>query len=553
MKKRVYSVVAVFSIILTVVMGGLQAFSADADPIAPDEGSLTIHKYLYDAEGIGEGNGKELGNLGNLAGKELRGVHFDVYKIGVPVISGDPEVVPGGDTWRYTKISDSIMEATDGTSTYRYNILKENGSGKTDDSGSLKLSNLDRGYYFVVENLGTDNGSPVSNPEIYNQDKDVWESVTITSPSRPFVVAVPMTDPDDLNDWITDVHVYPKNQSSEIIKKPSQPSVNVGDLFNWEIAVELPADIEEYQKFVVTDKLDEALTYTAGTVKVYQAEKNAQGIWVKITPEKVLTIDTDYSVIDPTTGNSNTLTIELVQSAGFTAVKGWKGLIVEFETKVNEKLQDKDVNIIGNKATVEFTNTQGEDSKKETEISEVNVGDIIIEKVDEKLNPLPGAEFQIARTEAEAKAGQFIKVILDGGKIIGFAYPDEGDKYRDADDWIVTSDSTNGFAKFEGLLTHTVDSEGLPVYKKYYVVETKAPDGYNLVGDPIEVDFADSTKQGEKLTYNIERDVENKKGFTLPNTGGIGTIILTVLGIVLVGLAIIFSLNGKKKKTNSGV
>lgn len=550
MKKKVYSVVTLFSILFTVLMGGLQAFSADDPAIAPAEGDLTIHKYLYDADGVGTGNGKQITDqdkLDELAGKEIQGVHFDVYKIGDAITAGAPEVIPGGDGWSYTKISETVMEVTNGTDTYQYNISIESGSGLTDVNGTLKLEDLARGYYFVVEDLGK------STPKINNQP------VAITLPSRPFVVAVPMTDPDNLDSWITDVHVYPKNQATEIVKKPSQPSVNVGDLFNWEIAVELPTDIDEYKKFVVTDVLDEALTYTGDEkVNIYKAEKNAQGVWIKSSPLTTLTKGDHYGITaakpgPPASGNNNTLTVELVHDEGFTAVKGWQGLIVEFETKVNEKLQDKDVNIIGNKATVDFTNNQGQDSKKETEESEVNVGDIIIEKVDESGDPLKGAEFQIARTEQEAKEGKFIKVILVDGKITGFAYPDEGDKYTNAADWVVTSADTTGLVKFEGLLTHTVDENGVIEYKKYYVVETKAPGGYNLVGDPIEVDFEDSVKQGEKLTYNIERDVENKKGFTLPNTGGIGTIILTVLGIVLVGLAIIFSLNGKKKKTNSGV
>jgi LPXTG-motif cell wall-anchored protein len=93
--------------------------------------------------------------------------------------------------------------------------------------------------------------------------------------------------------------------------------------------------------------------------------------------------------------------------------------------------------------------------------------------------------------------------------------------------------------KFEGLQTES----GSPAVKnKYYVFETKAPDGYNLLDEVVEVDFAK-----EDSTHIVNETIENSKGFTLPNTGGVGTIVLVVFGIILIGLAIILTMNKKKK------
>ncbi|MBU5584735.1 LPXTG cell wall anchor domain-containing protein, partial [Enterococcus sp. S181_ASV_20] len=79
-------------------------------------------------------------------------------------------------------------------------------------------------------------------------------------------------------------------------------------------------------------------------------------------------------------------------------------------------------------------------------------------------------------------------------------------------------------------------------WNSYWVVETKAPKDYNLLGSPVKVTF----KSG-LADFVLSETVINKKGFTLPNTGGIGTMLLVVVGIVLIGLAVILTMNKNKK------
>lgn len=562
MMKKISSIITLLFIACSIILGGGSALATDDPAIAPAEGSLTIHKYLYDADGIKPGDGKEVTgeqDLAKLKDKEIKGVQFDVYKVGdaTGVNAADaPKVVPGGDGWTYTKKGDTVLEVTNGDKTYQYTI-SDAGVGTTGEEGLINFPVLERGYYFVVENLNASNPQ-IKKPKVEWANPNVveWKDVEITAPAKPFVVAVPMTDPENLAKWITDVHVYPKNQSTEVVKEPSKPSVNVGDKFSWSIAVELPVDIKDYKKFIVTDKLDPALTYTNNSVEVYQAEKNSDGKWVKANPEKKLN-----SYVPAFNDVSNTLTVNMLLGIQQMVDEDWKGLIVEFDTTVNEKLEGQTVNIIGNKATVEFTNGQDEDSEKDSNDSEVNVGDVIIDKIDGKTkDELEGSEFQIARTDTEAKAGQFIKITVDGaGKITGFVYPtlENGNPNPEyvkdtAKDWIVQphlEEPAVGFRKFEGLITHENGTDGKPIYKSYWVVETKAPKDYNLLGDPVEVDFSKSEKDGDgKLTYNLTEKIENSTGFTLPNTGGIGTMLLVIVGIVLVGLAIILNMNNKKKK-----
>ena len=115
----------------------------------------------------------------------------------------------------------------------------------------------------------------------------------------------------------------------------------------------------------------------------------------------------------------------------------------------------------------------------------------------------------------------------------------------------------------------------------YYLIETKAPDGYNLLTAPVEIkelnvqyvttwstnfQFA---KDGEGPWHLVKREIEsatfkyndngavkditgemtvvNKKGFELPSTGGMGTVIFSVLGIALV-LAGLLVITASRKK-----
>ena len=98
----------------------------------------------------------------------------------------------------------------------------------------------------------------------------------------------------------------------------------------------------------------------------------------------------------------------------------------------------------------------------------------------------------------------------------------------------------NGVLTFEGL------GEGT-----YTITELVAPNGYNLLKDPITITItANATlegctwtvKNGETgLTAGADHlfafDVENNSGTELPSTGGTGTTIFYILGSLLVVVA----------------
>ncbi|MGN1344092.1 MAG: SpaA isopeptide-forming pilin-related protein, partial [Traorella sp.] len=80
----------------------------------------------------------------------------------------------------------------------------------------------------------------------------------------------------------------------------------------------------------------------------------------------------------------------------------------------------------------------------------------------------------------------------------------------------------------------------------YTIYEIKAPDGYNLLENPIEVVLQwQASVNGVDCVWSINGDssingitVKNYSGTTLPSTGGIGTSLFYLSGLVLVGIGL---------------
>ena len=102
------------------------------------------------------------------------------------------------------------------------------------------------------------------------------------------------------------------------------------------------------------------------------------------------------------------------------------------------------------------------------------------------------------------------------------------------------------------------DNNGSATFKKYeangtkydyYLVETQAPNGYNILAKAVKVNFTDADVEPTNGVYTVK--VPNSSGITLPITGDEGIVIFTVIGIAFMGGAVIlFVLFHKKAKAN---
>lgn len=128
---------------------------------------------------------------------------------------------------------------------------------------------------------------------------------------------------------------------------------------------------------------------------------------------------------------------------------------------------------------------------------------------------LSGVEFKLADSEANAKAGKFLRLV--DSKVV--APSDSG--YSSGQDYALKSDD-NGQLLFTGL------KEG----QTYYAVETKALDGYQLDATPHAVKASYQTSQAAITVYNQKQPV-------LPQTGGPGSLIFILLGLILLLLAVL--------------
>jgi len=81
----------------------------------------------------------------------------------------------------------------------------------------------------------------------------------------------------------------------------------------------------------------------------------------------------------------------------------------------------------------------------------------------------------------------------------------------------------------------------------YYLVETTAPAGYNKLTAPVTVTVNDSMA----AAYLVDVTVTNSAEFVLPITGGTGTILFTVVGLLLIGGAGVFLIISKRRRNQN--
>ena len=214
-----------------------------------------------------------------------------------------------------------------------------------------------------------------------------------------------------------------------------------------------------------------------------------------------------------------------------------------FGTTVNANVLDgTHANVVKNTATVTFTNQDGTSTDVPTPEVEVHTGAIEITKKDSTNagKKLAGVEFKIASSEANAKAGKYLKKGADG-KILDVN--DQG--YDAATEYVATTDDA-GKATFAGLKDYD-EAGGAKTYRSYWVVETKATSGYELLDAPVQVTF-DAQNSTAATHYTISKDILNTPKTNLPLTGGMGTVMFSIAGIVLVGGAVVL-LAAKNRKS----
>lgn len=361
----------------------------------------------------------------------------------------------------------------------------------TNANGQIVVNNLPFGDYYFVETAA---------PEDYLLDNQTKYEFSIKVSGE---VAYDTEDPtkaisvDDENG--VRVITVKNSKTLTINKTVDKNTQNAMENVKWTITTDVPSDIKTiYHSYTIKDKLVTGLAYNDDLV-------------VKIDAQE-LTKGTDYTV----SVNGTDITIELTLTGANVKAGTLK---VEYTTKLDENVFNLLGTELGAGATLEYTletdKTDGNynmHTATVTNIQTVHIGSYWFTKVEKgTATGLAGATFKIAATEADAKAGNYITL-------------------HDANDAEVTefTSDINGLVKIEGI-----------AYGTYYLVETKAPEGYNLLKSPKQftVSGASTTSEG---------NVENSQGLELPFTGGTGFSIIALMGLALILIGIFATRKNRK-------
>lgn len=323
---------------------------------------------------------------------------------------------------------------------------------------------------------------------------------------------------------------------SKEVKEPADKTVAVGDTVTYLLKPVVPSYPENATAvhFEIGDTMGAGLTYDKGSVKVYSDE----GLQTEVPAQD------NYTVTD----SGDTLkgrTFRVAFTESFIKANGGNKIYVTYTAKVNEQAFAEDA--LGNTAYIGFNNDpySGESYKEVPDEEEVFTYGIALTKVNDEGTALQGAEFELAKQSAPDTPLKFT------GTNGVYTYAPGTEEPADL------AVGTDGTLKLQGLDADT-----------YILTETKAPEGYVLPNGSITIVIQDTpadgtideaadgnvkvdgsyelypntgknvTITGNVISFQVENTSAEDAGFDLPKTGGIGTMLFTVGGILLMGGAV---------------
>lgn len=370
------------------------------------------------------------------------------------------------------------------------------------------------------------------------------ENSAVVAPVEPFFVAVPGTN-EAGDGHVYTVTVHPKNTvevGPEIRKdvteiENNEDTFDVDEVHSWIIRSDIPAGMANAVKYEISDRLDYRLTLKNGfDVKVALKTGKAGTESVTLIPGTDYTVQTGTAV-DEENNPIDTFVVSLT-GAGMQAAASAAGQNrSDYEVRVYfDAVIDSDAQLgieIPNQAKLQYINETGIEYLAESDIPKVYTGGTGILKLDSATEaPLEGATFKIARdaTAEQIEAGEAVSLMVNEAEHqVVFAV-----FYADAE---LTDKVTEYTSGEDGKIL----MYGL-AYGTYYIVEIKAPEGYNLLTEPVTVEINEQSHLDESVVT-----VYNTK-FLLPETGGMGTGLFTVFGLVCIGGALMISVICLRKK-----
>ena len=485
-----------------------------------------VHVYPKNSTTYGQVTIEKKGYTGGGTGVALEGVKFTLQK-------------QNGADWTDITANDSNGST--------YNLT-------TDINGKITIAGLSQGNYRIFEDAysgDSANKGYILDAEYHNftvqKDGQIKVGENIATPIATIQVANHRPD-----------------MKKEVKKGDSwaqDAPYGVGDTVPYKITIEVPQNIDKLSTFTVTDT-PTGLKDNVGSIKIKDGTT-------------ALTSGTDYTVAAEGTDGFK---IDFILTSNTVKACAGHTVTITYNAVV------KDTAVVGgngnsNNAKLTYTNKINSDNTPGTTTNTIedsavmySFGIKVVKTAENGTTTLADVVFDLYR---EAKTGETPIVNAETVKKAGLDSTKswilvKSGLTTNASGIIDTSDSNNATNYTHGLANGD-----------YYLVETKTVDGYNLLTKPVEVklDVTATTTWQKTNVYDVSGNlvkhgtvtkttfthtsnngdttktelavakVINRAGFTLPVTGGFGTLLFSGIGVLLVlaGVGVLFSL---KKKSN---
>ena len=351
-----------------------------------------------------------------------------------------------------------------------------------DGKSSGKFSNLSLGYYLVDSTMGALCGLTTTNPDASINANN--SAPTIDKQVRE----------DSTEQW------------------GDKNTADVGQYVEFRTTINVHAGA---QNFVLHDKMGAGLTFEQNEEKkpfaniagkedifagVWRVERVIPGVETRVVPAE------KYQILTDNLGDDCTFHVVFTQ-AFCDELETNDKVVVYYTAMVNRHaIVAEDGN--PNEATLDF----GEGHHTTTDKTQTFTYGIDIVKTDSQNTLINGAQFKIY--DAAVGGNEIAVVLMDDGVTYRRARADENG---------VSIEVKNGKVRVVGFDNGT-----------YYLEETVAPAGYNkltarqkfIISDA----NLDATFNGDIYSTGSGVHVVNKTGSMLPETGGLGTLLFTLLG-----------------------
>lgn len=300
-----------------------------------------------------------------------------------------------------------------------------------------------------------------------------------------------------------DATIYDKNDVP-FEKSADDVSVEVGQEVHFELLSKVP-DTTGFDTYTyeITDTMSAGLSFSKD---------------VQVYVDSVLQTD-NVTISNAEDGTGFSLILDVMQLQDQTG----KQIKVTYSAVVKESA----VSVIQeNDAQLKYSSDPTDDSKLAviTDAEKLYTAKIVIDK------------FETENEDKKLANAQFVLMNSDGAF---YTYDEEtetvGWAAAQQDASVMTTDQ-NGSAVFLGL------EDGV-----YTLKEIKAPAGYNLLTDTIDITVAGSSSDETQLTVTAE--VANNTGSRLPSTGGTGTKMFYVIGFMMMTVPAAWVLIRKQRRT----